>query len=247
MVELQFSKLMAGVRFSHPALGKRKAARKSGFSLLSVRGQEVSRVTSAGDFQSFDIPQNPRIVIHMSNKNKVPIDAYSADEFKSNLGSLTESGVEYVPPSVEREKDEDWQVVNGAFTEEERNMVRRLDQLYVNARREAFAEDEKRTLGELIPPVLKAIHAMEEDARGTVERIGSDAGRVASVAKDFLREAKDARERLQGRAGIKSGAVGELYVGLREAHGALKRLASAFVMPDRFGNNKQEPLHGRAA
>jgi len=39
----------------------------------------------------------------MSNKNKVPIDAYSADEFKSNLGSLTESGVEYVPPSVERE------------------------------------------------------------------------------------------------------------------------------------------------
>lgn len=180
----------------------------------------------------------------MANKNKLPSDAYSADEFRGSLTSLQESGVDYVPPSHERGGDEGWEVVSGALTDEERATVRRLDQLYANAHREALLEDERRTRKVIVPTVLKALRAMENDAHVTMERLGGGSARVAHVARDFLNEVRGAQKMLEDGGVAEVRAVAEVYSGLREAHGELRRLAGSLVHSDRFGNDKLGPLEG---
>lgn len=130
----------------------------------------------------------------MANTNRNPVDAYSKSEFEGGLDALEKSGINYEPPSKEREQKEDWQLIHAVVGDDEKSALAKLDQLYANARRVAKKEHAERTKKDLetIRGMLAAL-CMEAEERA--RQIGTReaqrrARQIAEVVNETIQTTK---------------------------------------------------------
>ena len=130
----------------------------------------------------------------MPGKNRNPVDAYSKSEFEGDFGALEKSGIDYEPPSKEREQKANWQLIYAVASDAERSTLSKLDQLYANAQRVAKKENAEVTKKDLdtIHGMLAALNThAEERARqiGTKEALRR-ASQITEVVNDTIRTTK---------------------------------------------------------
>ena len=175
------------------------------------------------------------------SKKKLPVDAYSAEEFREKLGSLQRAGVDYVPPSSLRNQNEERQILHAAATDEERRMIIKLDQLYANAQKEATEEDEAMGSRKIADELLPRIETMRRDTEETLKQVGDDPPPVvASLGRAVIKEAEEAHRMTKTESSSRLGKIIiEIFMRIRELYRRFKEFVESFFTQDKFGKNKQ--------